>query len=284
LSGPGWAQSLTLPAGAELTQSQTPGLSRIDLATGPWSDAGLPQRAFEGDVTRRAFRIGSQVPTMAVLAALRAQLQEQEYDILFECDTRACGGFDFRFALSVLLPPAMQVDLSDFRYLSASNGGHAAEVLVSRAGDAAYVQITQIGPQVAVAPTAVLRGQTNLAQALDQSGRFVLSSLIFDTGAAQLGAGPFEALQELADYLVANPGVRVALVGHTDSSGSLEANIALSRRRAASVLDRMVRVYGVDRQQLDAQGVGYLAPIASNQTEEGREANRRVEVVVTSAP
>jgi len=71
-------------------------------------------------------------------------------------------------------------------------------------------------------------------------------------------------------------------VGHTDAEGSLDGNIALSRRRAASVLERLVTAYQVDRRQMEAQGMGYLAPIASNLTEEGREANRRVEVIVTS--
>jgi outer membrane protein OmpA-like peptidoglycan-associated protein len=86
----------------------------------------------------------------------------------------------------------------------------------------------------------------------------------------------------LADYLAAQPDLSVALVGHTDASGSLDGNIVISKRRAGSVLERLVSDYGVARRQLDAQGMGYLSPIASNQTQEGRDANRRVEVIVTS--
>ena len=73
---------------------------------------------------------------------------------------------------------------------------------------------------------------------------------------------------------------RVALVGHTDAQGSLDANIALSKRRAQAVADRLVAGHGVARAQLQAEGMGWLAPVATNLTPEGREANRRVEAVV----
>ncbi len=71
-------------------------------------------------------------------------------------------------------------------------------------------------------------------------------------------------------------------MGHTDASGSLAANIALSERRAEAVADALVDRLGADRGRIVAEGVGFLSPIASNQTEEGRQQNRRVEVVVTS--
>jgi OOP family OmpA-OmpF porin len=62
----------------------------------------------------------------------------------------------------------------------------------------------------------------------------------------------------------------------------LAGNIALSKRRAGSVLERLVTDYAASRQQLEAQGMGYLSPIQNNRTIEGREANRRVEAIITS--
>ena len=70
------------------------------------------------------------------------------------------------------------------------------------------------------------------------------------------------------------------LVGHTDTVGSLDANIALSRRRAEAVRARLVEAHGVDGARIDARGVGYLAPAVANDSDEGREANRRVEAVL----
>ena len=71
------------------------------------------------------------------------------------------------------------------------------------------------------------------------------------------------------------------LVGHTDMTGALDANIALSRRRAEAVRERLLRDHGLNRDRIDAQGAGWLAPRASNATKAGRAANRRVEVVVS---
>jgi outer membrane protein OmpA-like peptidoglycan-associated protein len=73
------------------------------------------------------------------------------------------------------------------------------------------------------------------------------------------------------------------LVGHTDSVGGLSGNIALSKRRAQSVRQRLIDTHGVDPSRLDAEGMGYLSPAASHLTPEGREANRRVEVIVLPA-
>lgn len=116
---------------------------------------------------------------------------------------------------------------------------------------------------------------------LEQAGAAPLDDLSFLSGSAELAAGDYASLIELAAYLANNPGRRVVLVGHTDASGALDANIALSRRRAASVVARLLSL-GAVRAQLAAQGVGYLAPRASNLTEAGRTQNRRVEVVITS--
>jgi OOP family OmpA-OmpF porin len=76
----------------------------------------------------------------------------------------------------------------------------------------------------------------------------------------------------------------VILVGHTDASGGLDGNIALSRKRAESVRQRMTDRYGIPAAQVDAQGVGYLSPRASNLSDTGRDQNRRVEVMMTSTP
>lgn len=72
------------------------------------------------------------------------------------------------------------------------------------------------------------------------------------------------------------------IVGHTDVSGGLAANIILSRERARAVADRLITTYGVDPGRITAEGAGPLAPLTSNLTPEGREKNRRVEAVLAS--
>ena len=91
-------------------------------------------------------------------------------------------------------------------------------------------------------------------------------------------------LPQVLDWLAANPSRHVTLVGHTDASGALLANVALSRLRAQSVRAALVAKFSTNAAQIDAQGAGYLAPRASNETPEGRTKNRRVEVMLTPTP
>ncbi len=286
---PALAQSLPFPAPAEVTGERLEPLTSYALPTGPWSDGALPTRRMEGALRQTAWRLTAPgVPTLAVLQPLRAALIDQGYELMFECETPTCGGFDFRFSTDVIPAPAMHVDLGDFRFAAFTRGGdEAASLLVSRGGDLAYVQLTQIGPAEpvaleSVAPEAAPEALPEVAAAFTARGAFVLEDLAFTTGAADLGEGAFASLDRLAEYLRANPGHRVTVVGHTDSVGGLEGNIALSQRRAASVVERLVAQFGVPRTQLAAAGAGYLAPRASNLTEEGRALNRRVEVVLTA--
>jgi OOP family OmpA-OmpF porin len=110
----------------------------------------------------------------------------------------------------------------------------------------------------------------------------VLADLDFPSGETDLPEDRYASLAALASFLEANPGTTVALVGHTDAVGGAEGNIAISRSRAESARALLTARYGADPGRVEAFGMGYFAPVASNATPEGREANRRVEAVVTS--
>ena len=88
-------------------------------------------------------------------------------------------------------------------------------------------------------------------------------------------------LDAVVAYLTANPTRQITFVGHTDATGSLEANVALSRRRAEAARAYVI-ARGVPASQVAADGVGFLSPRTTNLTEAGREANRRVEAVLIS--
>ena len=289
-----FAQELRLPSNAEMTSDVTTLDAGGDIPTGPWAGGMLPQRAVSGDHRLQTWRIvASGLTSAQIMRNVREQLVNGGFRPEFECATDACGGFDFRFAIEVVRPPAMIVNLSDFRFFAAQNhsNGSSAMVIVSRTREAGFIQLTRVGltedlSEIESNTPAIGRevSDVNLdvASQLSLDGRAILDGLAFETGSAQLSSGSFDALSELADYLAANPGLRIALVGHTDSDGSLEGNIHLSKRRAGSVLERLVAEYGVSRQVVAAEGMGYLSPIASNLSEAGREANRRVEVIVLS--
>jgi outer membrane protein OmpA-like peptidoglycan-associated protein len=84
----------------------------------------------------------------------------------------------------------------------------------------------------------------------------------------------------MAQILGERPSLKVWVVGHTDWTGGFELNMDLSHARAGSVADALVERYAIDADRLQGQGVGPLAPVASNGSDGGRAANRRVELVI----
>ncbi|AXQ94634.1 OmpA family protein [Cereibacter sphaeroides] len=293
LIGPGGAAALEPGPPWVLAERVEDGASSYRLPTGPWTEAGLPVRVIEGHIRRSVWRSDAgEASTLDLLAPLRSALEAEGFRPVFQCETRGCGGFDFRYATDVLPEPDMHVDLGDFRFYAALREGaadpEAISLFVSRSGGTAFAQIIEAGPRAAApspAPSAAEPvpedpPQADLVARLEQSGSVVLEDLAFASGSADLEDSTYPALAELAEWLKQDPARQVVIVGHTDASGGLEGNVSLSRARAASVRQRLVSRHGVPDAQVSAEGVGYLAPRASNRTEEGRSRNRRVEVML----
>lgn len=108
-----------------------------------------------------------------------------------------------------------------------------------------------------------------------------LEGVNFETGTAELTDASFAVLNEVAASLMDHPEERVRVVGHTDNTGNREINLQLSAERAQAVVDYLVS-RGVAGDRLESAGVGPDEPVASNDTEEGRALNRRVELVLIS--
>lgn len=302
--------ALDLPQGARMLFERISPLDSYALPLGRFDGTGVPSREVEGRIERRSWRIdGGAATPLQMLEPLRDQIIAEGFDILFECPARQCGGFDFRFGTEVVPAPHMHVDIGKYRFLSAMRGkDEALSLLISRSRNSAYIQMIRVMPvdraagsqdgSEAGTGTAAGAGGVSapgpvqvspavpaeaLTETLVARGHVGLEDLEFDTGANALGAGSYESLSRIADFLAAHPDYRIVLVGHTDSVGTLERNVALSKRRAETVRDRMISDYGVASGQVGAEGMGYLAPIASNLTAEGREKNRRVEAILLPA-
>ncbi|MCF6234347.1 MAG: OmpA family protein [Rhodobacteraceae bacterium] len=286
---PAQAEQLVLPDGARELSTRVISQDSYALPLAGFDAGDIPERIFEGRVERLSWRLtAGDATSLQILAPLRDQLTAAGYEILFECRDVDCGGFDFRFGIDVIPAPDMHVNLRDYRFLSAKRGDQEARsLMVSRLGGVTYIQTIHVTPDgggaASAGTTAVTPIQGNqLAQTLETFGHVVLNDLIFETGASQLGDGPFASLQQLAAFLTDNPSYSIAFVGHTDSAGSLDSNISLSKRRAVSVRKRLVTRYSIKPSRIEAEGMGYLAPVASNLTPEGRDENRRVEAILLS--
>jgi OOP family OmpA-OmpF porin len=125
----------------------------------------------------------------------------------------------------------------------------------------------------------IAAGGKKLYDALAEKGRVATQGIYFDTGSDRLRPESSATLKEIGTMLKEHPELRLTIEGHTDNVGTAEANLALSDKRAAAVRQHLVDSYQVDGARLQAKGLGQTKPAGSNDTPEGRQQNRRVELV-----
>lgn len=158
----------------------------------------------------------------------------------------------------------------------------APDLSVSGAGSGADPGTAAPAASGAAEPPPPIDGDwtaADVAAALAANGRVVLEGTEFATGSTRILGGPSTRVRAVAAWLKADPRRRVAVVGHSDWTGSVEANLKVSRARAAAVAAELTGELGVPAAQIRIDGVGPLAPRAANADATGLQANRRVEVV-----
>ncbi len=114
---------------------------------------------------------------------------------------------------------------------------------------------------------------------LNATGHIALYGIYFDVNQSAVKPESKPALEQIAKLLAQNPNLKLKVVGHTDMTGAMDANMTLSQARGEAVVQALVTQYGVAASRQQGLGVGPLAPVASNDTDEGRAKNRRVELV-----
>lgn len=119
-----------------------------------------------------------------------------------------------------------------------------------------------------------------IAKNIEQNGYSVIYGIYFDPGGIDIKPDSKPALDEIAKYIKDNNGVAFYVVGHTAMDENLDFQIALSRRRADEVVKILTSRYFINSERLIPQGVGPLAPITTNQHNEGKEMNQRIEIVL----
>jgi outer membrane protein OmpA-like peptidoglycan-associated protein len=120
---------------------------------------------------------------------------------------------------------------------------------------------------------------SSMASSIKATGKVALYGIYFDTGKSVLKPESSSSLQEIAKLLASDQSLKLYVVGHTDNTGAFDANIKLSMDRAAAVVNALVTQHSVTAARLKAFGDGPTAPVATNENEEGRALNRRVELV-----
>jgi OmpA-OmpF porin, OOP family len=127
--------------------------------------------------------------------------------------------------------------------------------------------------QVIVADAAAFQND------IRSTGHAAVYGITFDTDSSTIQAESSQAIGEVANLLKADPGLKIFVVGHTDNSGSVEHNLKLSQDRGQAVMQALVRDHGIAPARLRSYGCGPYCPVASNDSEDGKAKNRRVELV-----
>lgn len=125
----------------------------------------------------------------------------------------------------------------------------------------------------------VVADASSMAKSIEETGRVAVYGIYFDTGKSTLKPESQPTLQEIAKLMKANQALKLYVVGHTDNTGAFDTNMKLSIDRAAAVINALVSQHSLNAASLKACGDGPTAPVATNDTEEGKALNRRVELV-----
>jgi OOP family OmpA-OmpF porin len=209
---------------------------------------GKPRKRLEGELHQIQYNYPKSASKAQVVRNLNTALHRAGY--IFDYDSGDYGDFTAHMGTTWI-----QIEIS--------GGGGIAETIVKE------IDLKQ----------EVVADAASLSGGLNTSGHIVVNGILFDTGKADVKPESGDALDQVAKMLKGDAKMKVYVVGHTDNAGALAGNVDLSKRRAASVVQMLTTKYGISADRLQAYGNGPYAPIASNDSEDGRSLNRRVELV-----
>ncbi len=279
----------------------TSSFTKFNLSTGKREFAAPPVVA-EGRRTRIWYEAPGETSSVEVFRNYAAELTAQGFTLLYDSTKDAklgkWNGYLNAFGFN---KAPMASSRSQFVFTGASmNSIQTLSAQRERQGQLTYVHLVTVqwdkpnvtykaqrGAYVAldVVDVGALKqdmvsvSASEMSKAIATTGRIALYGILFDTAKADIKTESKPALEEIAKLLQSDASLKLRVVGHTDNQGTLDSNIALSKRRAEAVTAALASSYGVAANRLSAFGVADLAPVASNSGEEGRAKNRRVELV-----
>lgn len=231
-------------------------------------------RTLEGKVTRIVYYAPKGTSILEAQRNYENRLKENGFDIIHSCKDDGCHYTLRTVEQFILLWP-------NTRYSVAKRVTDSSEIhaVVATTTDGSKIVKTSI----AVIETAKMANKMTdasaMAKAIAESGSIALYGIYFDSGKSEVKTESVPTLKEIALLMNSQPKLNLIVVGHTDNQGKYEYNKNLSKERARSVVNELVNKHKIHAARLKHEGVGYLAPVANNHTEDGRAKNRRVQLV-----
>lgn len=131
----------------------------------------------------------------------------------------------------------------------------------------------------AVTNIKIAKGLPDTRHKLVEEGKFSTTGILFEVNSANIKPESNGVLKEVAEVLKKFAEIKINIVGHTDADGSDAANLELSKKRAESVKQALVKDFGIDAARINSDGKGEKEPVGDNKTKEGKAQNRRVEFI-----
>lgn len=271
-------------------------------------------RKAEGRRTRLIYVVPPGRSPLEVVRGYQQAVRDTGGETVFDCAEAECGGETRlgasnggnRTGILNLLMPASDVPQRNgdpvqcavdnnartsqrYALMNLANGGGHVAILSYVLGDYSAGSECRAWTGRTVAVVNIIETQAReqrmelvrsdaMGASMARDGKVTFYSILFDTARADIKPESQPQIAEMVAYLRANPSLRVLIVGHTDNQGGLDYNVDLSRRRAAAVTSALSAA-GIAAGRLTPQGVGMAAPVSTNDTDEGRARNRRVEMV-----
>lgn len=267
--------------GSRISYYRTFDFDQLTIATGRSASRQLESSIdAEGQKTIIAYQIPAGPSPLEVLRNFQQRMLDNGFEILYECKDSDCGLSNFTGALEIAPLPAMNLDPFNFRYVGAKRIQDGQEihafVVASEYGGRLYAQVATVASS---AMEMRMVDAAQMAADIAAAGRVALYGIYFDTDETDVRPESEPTLAQIVELLNSDPSLNLIVVGHTDSEGSWDYNMSLSARRAEAVVQVLVESYGIASMRLRSAGVGFLAPVATNDSEEGRAQNRRVELI-----
>jgi len=262
-------------------QTSTREFDEFELILAPIAKSGKPSKTqhLEGKIFTADYRNPNNRSVLEIYRNYEQNLTRAGFQTLYACNGTECGAAEQCCSYH----PTLRDPSYLRRFLAAKLSRPEGDVYVSLAVQSqdtssageTMLDVIEVKPM----ENKELVDAASLADSVSKTGHAAVYGILFDTAKADVKPESDATLREIAKLLQQDPKLKLYVVGHTDNQGMLDANMELSMRRANSVIQALTSKYGVTAARLKALGDGPSAPVASNDSEEGRAKNRRVELV-----